>query len=132
MGRDVTCDALRRFLHDETDPETFRHEDHVHMAFEILSRHSNFVDAAAAYASSLRKIAARAGNPGAYHETITLAFLSVISERMAGSRYDNFAQFAAHNADLLDKKALTRWYSEERLGSTIARATFVLPTSVTP
>ena len=127
MRSDVVGDALRAFLHGETDPKSFRHEDHVRMAYEILSRHANFIDAATAYASSLRKIAARAGNANAYHETITLAFLSLIAERLAADSYESFDQFARVNADLLDKGTLSRWYSAERLGSAVARATFVLP-----
>ena len=119
--------ALREFLHGETDTAAFHHADHVRMAFEILSHHPNFVTAASAFSSSLRRIAARAGNANAYHETITLAFLSLIAERMACSNFGGFADFAARNADLLDKSALTRWYSAERLSSPVARATFVLP-----
>lgn len=128
MANEVACDALGKFLHDETDPKSFHHRDHVQMAFELLKRHPNFVDAAAVYSLSLRKIAARAGNPAAYHETITLAFLSLIAERTASCNHKSFEQFAARNADLLDKQALTRWYSAERLGSEIARQTFILPT----
>lgn len=128
MAHECISAALRTFLHGETDPKTFRHRDHVEMAFEILSRHPNFVTAAGAYASSLRQIAARAGNADAYHETITLAFLSLIAERLANATFDGFADFAARNSDLLDKGALARWYSTERLGSSVARATFVLPT----
>jgi hypothetical protein len=127
MQDETLSDALRTFLRGETDPRSFHHADHVRMAFEILSHHTNFVDAAAAYASSLRKIVANAGNPGAYHETITLAFLSLIAERLAVRSYDSFERFAAGNADLLDKKVLERWYGADRLGSPVARATFILP-----
>lgn len=126
MSEDVSA-ALRTFLHGETDAKTFHHRDHVEMAFEILSHHPNFVTAASAFSSSLRKIASRAGNASAYHETITLAFLSLIAERMAGSSTRCFDAFATRNADLLDKEALSRWYSAERLGSPVARTTFVLP-----
>ena len=132
MENEVTSLALRRFLHGETDPEAFHHADHLRMAFEILSRHSNFADAAAAYAWSLRALASRAGNPVAYHETITFAFLSLIAERMASSRYGAFEQFAADNSDLMDKGALTRWYSAERLASSVARKTFILPLPAMP
>lgn len=127
MAREGISAALRTFLHGETDAKTFRHRDHVEMAFEILSRHPDFVTAAGAYASSLRQIATRAGHANAYHETITLAFLSLIAERLARNSYGDFEQFARANADLLDKGALTRWYSAERLGSPVARAIFVLP-----
>jgi hypothetical protein len=97
------------------------------MAFEILRRHPAYLEAARSYCTALKAIAKRAGNPGAYHETITLAFLALIAERMAAVAYESFGTFAMQNADLLDKSALTRWYPPDQLGSAIARATFVLP-----
>ena len=117
---------LAAFLHDEIDNTTFRHADHVHVAFEILERH-NFAESLAAFSRALRAIATRAGNPGAYHETITVAFLSLIAERRAVGKYTNYSAFADANADLLDKSVLKRWYAPERLQSDIARQTFVLP-----
>jgi hypothetical protein len=117
---------LTAFLHGETDGRTFRHADHVGIAYELLTRH-DFPEAAWRCASALKTIAARSGAPGAYHETITLAFLALIGERRAARSYPDFAGFIAANPDLLDKSALRRWYSSERLGSATARATFVLP-----
>ena len=96
---------LAAFLHGEIDNTTFRHADHVHVAFEILRRH-NFAESLAAFSCALRSIAARAGNPGAYHETITVAFLSLIAERRAVGNYTNYAAFAGANSDLLDKSVL--------------------------
>src|SRR5262245_26026804 len=114
------------FLHGEVDNRTFRHRDHVRIGFEILGRH-DFPEALAAYAAALKRIAARAGRPEAYHETITVAFLSLIAERRASGRHADFEQFIAGNADLLEKSVLGRWYPPERLWSDIARQTFVLP-----
>lgn len=118
---------LLTFLRGETDARNFRHADHVRMGFEILTRHADFLEAATAYSRALKAMSARAGNPGAYHETVTLAFLSLIAERIASCAYDDFAQFARLNADLLDKQALSRWYAAERLQSPTARSTFLLP-----
>ena len=127
MRPDGVSAALRTFLKGETEAASFCHADHVRMAFEILSHHSDFLTAAGAYASSLRRITARAGNANAYHETITLAFLSLIAERLAHHPYSSFEQFAAANPDLLDKTVLARWYDAARLASPVARTTFVLP-----
>jgi len=117
---------LIRFLRGNTDASTFRHADHIRMAFEILRRH-DFPDAAAAFARSLKQIAARAGTPAKYHETITMAFLSLIAERSANVRYTGFESFIEDNCDLLDASILRRWYAPGRLASGIARRTFVLP-----
>jgi hypothetical protein len=114
------------FLRAEIDGRTFRHADHVRVAFALLRRH-DFSDAAATYTSALKAIAAKAGNPGAYHETITLAFLALIAERSAASEARDYDSFARANPDLLDKGILARWYTSERLGSDIARKTFILP-----
>ena len=70
-------------------------------------------------------MASRAGRPEAYHETITVAFLSLVAERMSEAM--DFESFASLNSDLLDKHVLTRWYRPERLASDRARRTFVLP-----
>ncbi|MBL6940033.1 MAG: hypothetical protein ISS15_10665 [Alphaproteobacteria bacterium] len=118
---------LHAFLHGEIEAGDFRHADHVHMAFEILKRH-DFLDAARAYSAALKAIAARAGNPGAYHETITLAFLALIAER--GADCDDYRAFAASNAELFDKTVLARWYAPGQLNEPIARKTFVLPRPV--
>lgn len=117
---------LRAFLDGDVDPAKFRHADHVRAGFEILRRH-NFPDAVAAFARGLKQIAARAGVPGKYHETITLAFLSLIAEREALCAYADFESFAAANSDLMEVSVLQRWYTQERLMSAVARRTFVLP-----
>jgi hypothetical protein len=117
---------LAAFLHGEVDSRDFHHADHVRMAFEILARHP-FLDAAAAVSAALRATAVRAGNPGAYHETITLAFLAVIGERRAAGGFRDYDGFAAANSDLLDKTVLSRWYGPRKLGSETARRVFVLP-----
>ena len=117
---------LGAFLRGEIDSRSFRHLDHLRVAYEMLARHS-FADAAAAYSAGLKRIAAEAGNPGAYHETMTIAFLSLIAERMTNEEYAGFDAFIAANADLLDKNVLAKWYRAERLASAVARQTFVLP-----
>lgn len=122
---------LAAFLRGEVDNANFHHADHVRMAYEILKRH-DFPEALLAYSSALKAIVARAGVPGVYHETITVAFLSLVAERSAGSDHADFEAFAASNPDLMRKSALERWYGAERLGSDVARRTFVLPSPASP
>jgi hypothetical protein len=117
---------LTAFLPGDVDNRNFRHADHVRVAFEILQHHA-FPEAVAAYAAALKRIATRAGRPEAYHETVTVAFLSLIAERRAAGDYASFAEFAEENGDLLDKSVLGRWYTPQRLWSDVARQTFVLP-----
>jgi hypothetical protein len=117
---------LSAFLHGEIDARDFRHADHVRMAFEALARHP-FLEAAIAISGALREMAVRAGNPDAYHETITVAFLALIGERRAVGGFGDYDGFVAANPDLLDKAVLSRWYGPHKLGSAIARRMFVLP-----
>jgi len=115
-----------RFARGETDPAAFPHREHVRMAFEMLRRH-DFVESALHYSHALRALTAKAGKPAKFHQTITVAFLSLVAERMQAQEQCNFDTFARANPDLLDKSVLARFYSAERLSSEAARRTFLLP-----
>jgi hypothetical protein len=119
------CD-LECFLRGEIAAADLPHREHLRLAFQILQRH-DYLESAQRYSDALRVIAARAGHPQAFSLTITLAFLALIAERMAGHDDEDFAGFAARNPELLDKGLLGRWYGPERLTSPLARDTFLLP-----
>jgi hypothetical protein len=120
------CPDLERFVRGEMPAASFPHREHVRMAFQMLRRH-DFAETVLHFSRALRAMAERAGKPQAFHQTVTIAFLSVIAERMEGSGSDDFAAFVRANPDLLDKGALARWYRPERLASDSARRTFLLP-----
>ena len=123
------CPELERFVRVEIDPATFPHREHVRMAFEMLSRH-DFPETVLHYSRTLRAMAQKVGRPEAFHQTVTIAFLSVIAERMEVGGAADFSVFAQANPDLLEKSALERWYRPERLSSAAARRTFLLPDAV--
>lgn len=118
--------ALERFLRGEIELAAFSHREHVHMAFQMLRRQS-FLEAALRYSQALAAMTARAGKPELFHQTITLAFLSIIAERMDATRATDFSTFARDNPDVLDRSALAHWYRPERLATPLARRTFLLP-----
>jgi hypothetical protein len=120
------CPDLERFVRGEIAAASFPHREHVRMAFEMLRRH-DFAETVLHFSRALRRMAERAGKPQAFHQTLTIAFLSLIAERLEEGAWDDFVAFARDNPDLLDKGALTRWYRPERLASERARRTFVLP-----
>ncbi len=120
------CPGLGRFLRGEIPAAEFPHCEHVRMAFEMLKRH-DFPETVLHYSRALRAMTERAGRPEAFHQTITIAFLSVIAERMETGGATDFAAFAQANPDLLAKSVLTRWYGADRLASAAARRTFLLP-----
>lgn len=117
---------LERFLAGEIRPQDFRHADHVRAGYELLTRHE-FLAAAAIYCRVLKEMTARIGKPEAFHLTVTLAFLSLIAERIEGNAHASFEDFALANPDLMDKSFLARWYRPERLNGMAARHGFVLP-----
>jgi hypothetical protein len=124
----MTADSpeLARFLRVEIVPSEFPHREHVHIAFEMLRR-LDFPETVLHFSRTLRAMAEKAGRPEAFHQTVTIAFLSLIAERMESGGIADFAAFAQANPDLLEKSALERWYRPERLASAAARRTFLLP-----
>jgi hypothetical protein len=122
------CPELGRFVRGEIAAAEFSHRDHVRMAFEMLKRH-DFAESVWLFSRALREMAARAGKPQAFNQTVTIGFLSLIAERMEREGAQDFAAFARAHPETLDKDALARWYRPEQLTSDVARRTFVLPES---
>ncbi len=117
---------LRGFEARSLDTAAFRHREHVAVAYEMLRRH-DFIEAAARYGEGIRALAAKAGEPRKFNTTVTLAFMSLIAERMATTAHADVEAFIAANPDLLSKALLERWYPPERLGSDLAREVFLMP-----
>ena len=117
---------LADFEADKVNPASFPHRAHVHVSYELLERHA-FPEALLHLARGLRRLAAKAGRPEVYHETITAAFLALIAERRLSGRYADWEDFAARNPDLFRKELLEEFYAPGVLKSPVARQTFVLP-----
>jgi hypothetical protein len=117
---------LERFVRGEVDAANFPHREHVRMAFELLRRH-DFAESAWLYSRALRLMTAKAGRPEAFNQTTTIAFLSLIAERLERGGGPDFAAFARAHPEMLDKRVLSRWYRPDQLATGIARRTFVLP-----
>jgi hypothetical protein len=120
------CPELERFVRGEIDTSAFPHREHVRMAFEMLRRH-DFAETVWHFSRTLRAMAAKAGKPQAFNQTVTIAFLSLIAERMERDGAADFAAFVRAHPEMLDKSALSRWYRPDQLSTEIARRTFVLP-----
>src|SRR6266403_6195693 len=74
------CPELERFVRGEIDAAAFPHREHVRMAFEMLRRH-DFAETVWHFSRNLRAMAAKAGKPQAFNQTVTIAFLSLVAER---------------------------------------------------
>jgi hypothetical protein len=82
----------------------FPHERHVLVAWS-LSRRYPHEEALARLAAGIQGIAARAGVPGKYHETMTRAWFELVAE----------AESLEAHPELLDRSLLAHYYSPERL-----------------
>jgi hypothetical protein len=105
--------------------ENFDHRAHIRAAFLYLSRHA-FLEACVAMRDGLQRFTARAGNGNLYHETITVAFVSIVSERMERSPELGWEALLATHPELCDRGLLNRYYRPEILASAVARQRFVL------
>src|SRR5215470_16767630 len=120
------CPDLERFVRGEIDATDFPHREHVRMAFEMLRRH-DFAESVWLFSRALRVMTARAGKPQAFNQTVTIAFLALIAERMESGAWTDFAAFERDQPELFDKAVLARWYPRERLAGDVTRRIFVLP-----
>ena len=127
MAASLTDSQLAAELECGTlDPALFTHEAHLRVAFHFL-RHAAWLDAVLRMRGALQSYALKLGKPQLYHETITLAFMALIAERMAEQpQYPSAAAFLDANPDLRGKQALLAHYSAGRLASQRARDQFVL------
>ncbi|MDP6675772.1 MAG: hypothetical protein QGH93_13105 [Gammaproteobacteria bacterium] len=119
-------DLADKFLTLELDVSEFGHKAHVQVAFELLCR-CRFMEATTLYADRLADITRQIGLPEKFNMTVTVAFMGLIAERIQDVPAENFSDFIAQNPDLLDSRVLSRWYSKERLSSSLSRSVFLLP-----
>jgi hypothetical protein len=120
------AELARGFEACDIDAAAFGHVDHIGVAYELLRR-DDFLTAARTYARCIETIATRAGAASKFNLTITLAFLSLIAERMKTGPHGSFEAFMAENPDLVSGNPLEKWYSRERLQSDLARSVFLMP-----
>ena len=97
---------LEAFEAGRIDASAFRHECHVRVAWG-LSRRYPCEEAFARLADGIRGIAARAGVPGKYHETITRAWFELVAQ----------AETLDEHPELFDRGLLGRYYSASRLAA---------------
>jgi hypothetical protein len=104
----------------------FDHRAHVRAGYLYVTRDGLGL-AIERFGKDLRAFAASHGKNGLYHETITVAFLALINERVALGGDRGFDSFAETNPDLFGKDSLTPFYAPEELASPEARRVFLLP-----
>ena len=85
-----------------------------------------FLEACIAMREGLKLVATKVGRSNLYHETITIAFMAVMFERMCLDQAADWENFLEHNSDLCDRALLTRYYTPSMLESPMARTQFLL------
>lgn len=108
------------------DPARFNHREHVRATYAAV-RQGGFGPAVMRIGPALQRFAASLGKADRYHETLTVGFIALVNERLAGSTAADFDSFVAENPDLLDKGLLARFYRPHVLDSPLARRVFLLP-----
>jgi hypothetical protein len=119
------AELLAQFEAASIPGDSFHHAEHVRVAFIYLRRYP-LLEALDRFSNSLKRFAAANGKPDRYHETITWAYVFLVSERMGD---DTWESFAGKNCELLDWKTsiLEKYYRKETLRSIAARQGFVMP-----
>lgn len=111
----------------ELPEHEFGHAAHVRAAYLYL-KEGEFIDAYARIRRAIRNFADRLGKPDKYHETITVAYLALIQQRMReGGAAADWAAFVQANPELFAPDLLRRYYPQDQLASEMARAIFLLP-----
>ena len=110
------------------DGGSFDHEAHVYLAWLYLDRYP-VTEAIERYTAALKRLTAKLGVPGKYHDTITWFFMLIIAQRRIACADVDWTVFKEKNADLLSREnnVLNRYYSKETLATDAARQSFVLP-----
>jgi hypothetical protein len=120
--------SVDEFESGTLDPEAFDHEAHVYIAWRLLQENT-FSVASHRFTSALRKLTRKLGIEGKYHETISWFYMVLIAERRSQQKRTDWNSFAEANPDLVSDamKLLARYYSSERLWSSLAKRQFLLP-----
>jgi len=106
-------------------PAEFGHRAHLRAAWLYLSGRP-FLEACIAMRDSLQRFAASIGKAGLYHETITLAFMSLVAEQMARHPGADWQTLLRLKPELCERDLLSRYYSPERLQDATARHVLLL------
>lgn len=122
-------DLMRAFEAGHAPPGGFHHAEHVRVAWNYLRVHP-LPEALGRFSARLKSFAVAQGAPNLYHETITVAYVLLINERLEQTGPDaSWDVFAASHPDLLGWKPsiLDRYYHRDTLASARARRVFVMP-----
>ena len=109
----------------------FRHHDHLRAGWAYLQG-MPFGAALDRMRETLQRYAASHGQPERYHETVTVAYMSLLQTHRALNPAETWEQFVAANPALFEAGLLGRFYERATLESSLARRVFVLESRAVP
>ena len=109
----------------------FRHRDHLRAGWAYLES-MPFGAALDRMREALRRYAASHGQPERYHETITVAYMSLLQTHRMLRPADTWEDFVAANPALFEPNLLGRFYDRATLDCPLARRVFVLESRAVP
>ena len=113
------------FTAGQLPPAGFDHRAHLRAAF-LLLRSQPFLEACIAMRDGLQALAGKLGKPDLYHETVTVAFMALVAERVSAESA-SWDGFIARHPELCERGLLESYYSTALLASGAARKTFAMP-----
>ncbi len=124
-GRSISIEC---FEGGTIDPELFDHEAHIFIAWSYLQQ-CELKESIDRFCAALRRLTKKFDIESKYHETLSWFFMILIAERRSKPGSNAWQSFKQDNADLFatHPSIVRDYYSEERLGSTVARTQFVMP-----
>ena len=123
--------SIETFEDGTVDLDQFDHEAHIYVGWSYLQLYE-LQEATDRFSAALRRLTKKLGVETKYHETITWFFIILIADRRSTSESIDWQLFKQRNADLFARRPsiVSHYYSDERLGTSLARTQFVLPDRV--
>jgi hypothetical protein len=106
--------------------ERLPHADHVRLGLLYLERHG-YDEALRRLADGLLLFATLKGHPEKFHVTMTRAWLDLLAAARQACPGATAAEVMAARSELLDPRALDRYYSPGRLNTEEARTSWTEP-----
>ncbi len=123
--------SIEAFEDGSVDPAQFDHEAHIYVGWSYLQLYE-LQEAIDRFSAALRRLTKKLGSETKYHETITWFYMILIADRRSTSASNDWQGFRQGNADLFARRPsiISQYYSDKRLGTSLARTQFVLPDRV--
>ena len=125
----TSTDFVCAFQAGSIAPGEFHHREHLRLAYSHIAIEP-LAEAIDSFKQSLGLFLDRVGEHGKYHETITVAFMLIVADRMEClQECHTWDDFQTGNPDLFNssRSVLLEYYSSSTLSLDESRTSFVLP-----